>query len=81
MTSPALKYNTMVAKQSAGSNTMSYAIHGQYTGTTTTGGANTGNYFDLSGATGAYYPNTMTPTQNWTSSGNINMKTGATITP
>lgn len=73
--SPIVTNNTLVV---TGTNSMSYMMHG---GTVTTG-TNTNNYFDLTGAQGgAYYPSTMTPAQGWTSSGNTNMITGATIVP
>ena len=42
---------------------------------------NANNYFDARGAYGAYYPGTMTQGMGWTSSGNIDMNTGAVITP
>jgi hypothetical protein len=44
-------------------------------------GTNRNNYFDLRGAYGAYYPGTMTPAKGWTSSGNIDLNSGKTITP
>jgi hypothetical protein len=84
-------YNTEISKPNSGSNTMSYMVHGNCHGsgdcsTTTTqisGSAiNANNYFDTSGAYGAYYPGTFTiPSASWTSSGNIDMNTGKTITP
>ncbi|MEJ0073150.1 MAG: hypothetical protein WDN27_03685 [Candidatus Saccharibacteria bacterium] len=43
-------------------------------------GTNNNNYFDVSGAFGAYYPNTVT-TAHWSSTGNVNMKNGKFINP
>lgn len=85
-TTPTLANNTMVA---AGGN-MSYMVHGSTNsggnGTTILSGTGTNsqNYFDPTGSVdgnsnSVYYPKSMiTP---WTSSGNINMVTGAVITP
>jgi hypothetical protein len=88
---PNVSNNTLIAKLNGGRNTMSYMVHGNCHGlgncsTTTTqisGSAiNTSNYFDASGAYGAYYPGTfIIPGASWTSSGNIDMNTGKTITP
>ena len=67
---------------------MSYMIHGTCAGgarcanartALVGGGINTRNYFDTSGAYAAYYPGTMSPDNGWTSSGNIDMRTGAEI--
>jgi hypothetical protein len=84
-TNPSLLYNTMIAKLASGNATISSFVHGNGTAQgnlLTTGGLNTGNYFDLTGVvSGAYYPATMTPARGWTNSGNLNMVTGATITP
>ena len=44
-------------------------------------GQNKKNYFDRSGAYGAYYPGSFTQALGWSSSGNIDMNTGAIITP
>jgi hypothetical protein len=44
-------------------------------------GQNRNNYFDLRGAYGAHYPGTMTAARGWTSSGNVDLNTGKTITP
>lgn len=78
LTTGILRYNTAVAAKSSGSNTMSYINHGGTVGT----GTNVANYFDISGAIGAYYPNSTTAAQGWsTILGNTNMVTGATITP
>ena len=60
---------------------MSYMIHGTgaYTpATAIVSGLNSDNFFDPSGAYGAYYPGSM---GGWTSAGNRNMVTGAVITP
>lgn len=82
--------NTMVAQLSGGVQTMSNMVHGNCHSTsdcsTTTdvvsGSAiNAYNYFDASGAFGAYYSGSMTSTMGWTSFGNIDMTTGFTITP
>lgn len=81
--SPTLQYNTMIAKQLGGQNTMTYMIHGQCQSGSTLCATYTGtpldryNYFDSSGAYGPYY-DAMTA---WTNTGNIDMSTGATITP
>ncbi len=65
-----------------GPNSMSYHIHGVSSPDSVVGtGINNNNYFDLSGAYNAYYPGTMTPAKGWSSSGNIDMNTGAAITP
>jgi hypothetical protein len=82
---PINSYNTIIGIQPTGQSlaSVSYAIHGQAAGGTGISvlsgtGTNTGNYFDITGMYGAHYPNSMT---GWTSSGNINMTTGASITP
>jgi len=86
---PVLENNTMIARppesRCATPNNnvvMSYMVHGtsggQYPTMISGNGINEFNYFDESGAYGAYYPGTMI---GWTNSGNINMTTGAAITP
>jgi len=59
---------------------MSYVVHGANS-SNVVNGTNRNNYFDLRGAYGAHYPGTMTPAQGWTSSGNVDLNTGKTITP
>lgn len=78
-----LANNTMVSELSASGNvTNSYIIHGHLVvAGNPSGSTNTNNYFDVSGAFGAYYPGSVTPALNWTNSGNIDMPTGAIITP
>lgn len=62
--------------------TMSGLVHGPGGGSTVSGtGQNNNNYFDASGATAAYYHGTMTPAAGFSSSGNIDMNTGALIVP
>ena len=85
LTNPVFANNTMIAKPGVGSAplgqpTMSYLVHGSgSTGTTISGTAtNADNFFDISGAFGAYYVGSMA---GWSSSGNTDMNTGATITP
>jgi hypothetical protein len=60
----------------------SFAIHGTSNTTPSTSTVaqpqNTGNYFDVSGMFGAYYPGSMS---GWNSSGNVNMVTGQIIVP
>lgn len=82
--------NTMIAKPLGGRTTMSYMVHGNChsradcssTVTPIAGGAiNANNFFDASGAFAAYYTGTFTSAFGWTNSGNIDMNTGATITP
>ena len=82
LTNATLENNTMVA---TGGN-MSYMVHGSVgSGTTLLGtGTNSQNYFDPTGSVdgdsdSAYYPGSMI--SPWTSAGNINMVTGAPITP
>lgn len=83
LTSATLANNTMIATLYNSAATMSNIIHGGTVGS----GTNNNNYFDCSGClstplpAGAYYTGTMTGTQGWTSSGNIDMLTGNTITP
>jgi hypothetical protein len=81
--SPVFRYNTMIAKPDGGLATMSYMVNASNSGEVIGTGLNTGNYFDTSGCISfndscAYYPGHMV---GWTSSGNRNMTTGATITP
>jgi hypothetical protein len=73
--------NTMISKMSGGSVTMSYMVHGSNAGNVTGAAKNDDNYFDGSGAYGMYYPATVTAAVGWTSSGNMNMVTGAGVTP
>ena len=90
-TGAALMNNTMIALDTGSCKAaqtgclVSYAIHGtgKYSPTTTVNGPayNQNNYFDTSGMFGAYYTGSTTAALGWTSSGNIDMKTGAIITP
>jgi hypothetical protein len=63
----------------------SYILHGStgYIGpsTTVTNGEVSNNFFDPSGCYGVFYPNSMTPAQGWSSSGNIDMVTGGAVSP
>lgn len=75
-----LAYNTMIAVQYLGAATMSSIVHGG----AASPGSNNSNYFDCSGCigalpSGAYYTGSMA--SGWTSSSNIDMLTGNTITP
>ena len=89
--SVSLTNNTMIALPSNGQRTMSFIMHGNcHSGsdclTTTnliTGSAVANyNYFDISGAYGAFYGGSFSiPGASWSSTGNVNMNTGATITP
>lgn len=77
-----LANNTMIAVKYNGAATMSSIVHGG----TASSGTNSNNYFDCSGCgsalpAGAYYTGSMTAADGWTSSGNIDMNTGSTITP
>ena len=89
LTNPILSNNTMIARLGSGLSrpgrpSMSALVHGNATGggTTISGtGQNNHNYFDISGATSAFYIGTVTPAQGWSSSGNIDMNTGAAIRP
>jgi len=76
LTSPTLANNTTVSLPGAG---MSYVVHGSEN--VVSNGVNRDNYFDTRGAFGAYYPGTVTPARGWTSSGNVDLTTGATIVP
>lgn len=90
--SPTFAYNTAIALKSGGKNTMSYIVHGfchtnsdcSSTAVTVTGAATfSNNYFDPTGAFGAFYSGARTamwPSQV-TFANNINMNTGTTITP
>ena len=89
--SPTFAYNTAIALKSRGKNTMSYIVHGfchtnsdcSTTAVTVTGTATfSNNYFDPTGAYGAFYPGARTamwPSQ-LTFANNINMNTGTAIT-
>jgi len=96
ITNPVISNNTMIARPGVPTPypvqfpnvevtdvpVMSALIHGTAPGTTVSGtGQNNNNYFDVSGATAAYYPGTMTPAAGYSSSGNIDMNTGALIVP
>lgn len=82
LASPQFKNNTMIARLSGATQTMSAMVHGTTTATVVTGtGLNNSNYFDTSGAFFAYYAATMTPARGWSSNGNIEMNDGSTITP
>jgi hypothetical protein len=83
---PQVKNNTFIAKpvtsnSSSLTNSVSALVHGANNATDVTGGQNNNNYFDGSGAGFVYYPGTLTPARGWSSSGNIDMNTGAIITP
>jgi hypothetical protein len=81
-----LTFNTMICTPSLGHTTCSNFSNG---GNPVVGGTVDTNYCDDSGTFIAFYPGSMTPTQNWNrSSGGlhngiacIRMTTGATITP
>ena len=82
LTTATLANNTMIA---TGGN-MSYMVHGSVGAGTVLNGVETDsqNYFDPTGTTdgnanGIYYPGSMI--SPWVSNGNIDMVTGATITP
>lgn len=84
LTTPTQSYNTIISIQPGGQAlpSTSYAVHGSVgsAGTTLSGAAfNQNNYFDPTSMYGAYYTGSMTT--GWTSSGNIDMTTGAIITP
>jgi hypothetical protein len=59
---------------------VSTLVHGSDPGNVT-GGQNNNNYIDSRGSFFAFYPGTMTPGNGWSSTGNIDMNTGAIITP
>jgi hypothetical protein len=83
--------NTMIALATGTQMSMSYMVHGDChaesdCSTTitpiTSGGTNTDNFFDPTGAYGAYYGGSFTLAgASWTSTGNVNMVTGAAVTP
>jgi hypothetical protein len=80
--SPSFRNNTMISRAVGGVQTMSTMVHGNGSDSAITGtGLNKDNHFDLSGAFFPYYAGTMTPARGWSSSGNIDMNTGAVITP
>jgi hypothetical protein len=97
LTNPTLSFNTIIALPNTvalpanppdpayplGSATKATLVHGVVASgaTRVTSGQNNHNYFDASGALGVYYTGTMTPARGFSSAGNINMTTGATITP
>jgi hypothetical protein len=91
LANPTLANNTMIALPNqipapgfpAGAATISTFVHGPDPGNPISGtGQNNQNYFDRTGLLGdAYYHGTMTPSNGWSSSGNIDMNTGATIVP
>jgi hypothetical protein len=67
-----------------GANTKATLVHGVVASgaTTVVNGKNNQNYIDSTGAGGAvYYTGTMTPARGFSSTGNIDMTTGGTITP
>jgi len=73
--SPTLEYNTIIATGTAGGQSTSYSIHGNNsTAPFTTGGMIEDNYFDSSGAYGAFYSGSFN--SGWTVSGNIDMVSG-----
>lgn len=82
LTSATCKNNTFIAVLDGSDPTMSNIVHGASVGA----GTNTQNYFDTSGCSGgalpagAYYGGSVTVANGWTSSGNIDMLTGNTIT-
>ena len=68
----------MIAVGSGGGTAASYIIHGNNsTSPFTTGGVLDNNYFDSTGAWGAFYPGSFS--SGWTLSNNFNMTTGATL--
>jgi len=72
---PTLEYNTIIATGTAGGQSTSYSIHGNNsTAPFTTGGLIENNYFDSSGAYGAFYSGSFN--SGWTLSGNIDMVSG-----
>jgi hypothetical protein len=85
--SPALRYNTMIARKSDGHVTMSYMVHGScHTALTSCTkisgqGSIAENYFDPSGAYGIFYGGSLTRELGWSSDHNINMLTGNVVTP
>jgi hypothetical protein len=83
LVNPIFTNNTMISRPVSGTVSMSYMNHGNdHTNSNISGtGQNKNNYFDRSGAYGAYYPGSFTQALGWSSSGNIDMNTGAIITP
>jgi hypothetical protein len=86
MPNPNLSNNTMIAYLNNSvpggpPQTISHFVHGGDSGVITGVGTLNNNYFDLTGAYGAYYAGTMTPAQGWASSGNIDMTTGGLVVP
>lgn len=81
-TSPTLSNNTFPLNSCG---CVSYIMHGStgYTGpaTTVTSGSVSNNYIDPTDTYGAFYGGSFTSADGWSASGNINMTTGATITP
>jgi hypothetical protein len=83
--------NTMIALATGGQMSMTYMIHGDChaeSDCTTTitpitnGGTDADNFFDPTGAYGIYYGGSFTLAgATWTNSGNVNMVTGAAVTP
>ena len=91
-TTPVFAYNTAIASKFGGKDTMSYIVHGfchtnndcSTSAVKVTGVATfRNNYFDPKGAFGAFYAGAGTAMwpSHVTFSNNINMNTGATITP
>jgi hypothetical protein len=87
----AFTHNTMIALVTGSQMSMSYMVHGDChsesdCSTTITpitgGGTNADNFFDPTGAYGAYYGGSFTLAgATWSNSGNVNMVTGATVSP
>ena len=82
--SPQNNNNVFIAHSS--STLMSFAVHGAcHTSSPpcnpTTNGQLFSNYIDFSGMLGPFYVSTLTPTQGWTATGNIDLNTGNTIAP
>jgi hypothetical protein len=87
-TNPTISNNTVIALLDHGTITKSYQFQGSYVPSgppfyQVTNGQNYSNYFDLSGVINglAFKPTTMSSGSGWSSSGNIDMNTGSTITP
>jgi hypothetical protein len=81
-----VKNNTFIARPVPNNSinltfSVSTLVHGANNATDVTGGQNNNNYFDTTGTGLIYYPGTMTPASGWSSSGNIDMNTGAIINP
>jgi hypothetical protein len=77
--SPTFEYNTMIAAMQNETLAQSYMVHGTGMSATVTGGQNAHNFFDASGAYGAYYPNSFTQ-GGWNNADNVDMVTGHAIT-